>query len=124
MSLTFVVVGTAPAGTVIIGSVLSCASTPAGRIGKLGIGEATVLSLLVQPGAVVGIGGTADDDAAGEAEAELTGEAPAAVLWLLLFRLKSTTVPTMTITAPAARPMAVRRRALARACARATRRRS
>src|SRR5664279_4887084 len=97
MSLTFVVVGTAPAGTVTIGSVLSCASTPAGRIGKLATGEATELSLLVQPAAVVGIGGTADDDAAGDAEADLTPEAADAVLLPLLLRLKSSTVPTITI---------------------------
>src|SRR5450755_2785751 len=98
MSLTFVVVGTAPAGTVTTGSVLSWASTPAGRIGKLATGEATTLGLLVQPLAVVGTGGIAEDDAAGEADAEVTADAPAADCPLPLFKLKSSTVPTMTIT--------------------------
>src|SRR5450432_1576049 len=124
MSLTLVVVGTGPAGTVTTGSVLSCASTPAGRIGKLATGEATTLGLLVQPLAVVGTGGIADDDAAGEAEAELTGDAPAADFFPLPCRLNSKTVPTMTITAPTDNHMAVRRRALTRACALAAIRRS
>ena len=64
MSLTSVFVGTGPAGMVTIGSVFSAGSTPAGSSGKLAIGEATTLGLLVQPLAVVGTGGIADDAAA------------------------------------------------------------
>src|SRR5437868_10666528 len=117
MSFTVVCFGTAPAGTVIVGSVLSCGSTPAGSTGKLAIGDATTLGLVVQPAALVGAGGT------GEAGALLTGDDAFDALLFLLGRVIASTIATIAITAPNDRPMAVRRRALARACALATMRR-
>src|SRR5450631_1199060 len=117
MSFTVVFVGTAPAGTVIVGSVFSCASTPAGSTGKFAIGVATTLSLVVQPAALVGTGGTA------EADVLLTGDDALVAFLFLLGRVMASTTATITMTAPNESPMAVRRRALARACALATMRR-
>src|SRR5450755_300578 len=117
MSFTVVVFGTAPAGTVSVGSVFSCASTPAGSTGKLAIGVATTLGLVVQPAALVGAGGT------GEADALLTGDDALVAFLFLLGRVMASTTATITITAPKESPIAVRRRARARACALATMRR-
>src|SRR5436309_3042460 len=105
-SFTVILVGTAPAGTVMEGSVFSCASTPAGSTGKFAMGDATTLGLVVQPAAEVGAGGTGDAGADGL----LTDEAAAAFLFLL-GRVMASTIATMAITAPKDRPMAVRRRA-------------
>ena len=122
MSLTSVLVGTAPAGMVTIGSVFKAGSTPAGSSGKFAMGDATTLGLLVQPLAVVGMGGIGDDAAAdsdADADAELTGEDRLAAFLLLPGSVNSSTIPTMAMTPPADRPIAVRRFALARASARA-----
>src|ERR1700722_9897146 len=106
MSLTSVLVGTGPAGIVTIGSVFSAGSTPAGRIGKFAIGEATTLGLLVQPLAVVGTGGIGED-AAAEGEDELVGGDDRLAAFLLLpGSVNSSTIPTMAITPPADRPVA------------------
>jgi hypothetical protein len=107
---------------VTIGSVFNAGSTPAGSSGKFAIGEATTLGLLVQPLAVVGTGGIGDDAAAegdADADAVLTGDTELATFLPLPGSVNSSTIPTMAMTPPADRPIAVRRFALARASARA-----
>ena len=123
-SFTARAVGTLPAGTVTVGSVASSFDTPAGSSGKFATGVATMLGLLVQPGAVVGTGGVGEPDpealAAAESDAlavELEDEWPP-------ISTTSRTTTTMTTTAAAELPITMRCRALARAAARSVWRRS
>ncbi len=116
--LVCTVVGTAPAGIVTVGSVFSAELAPLGTDHGLGetVGEA--LSLVVQPGAVVGGGGGGDDADEDEPAEAALGLLPPPE------RTTASTIATTRITAPAAEPMVSRRRALARAAIRCSWRRS
>src|SRR5690348_2827066 len=118
------VIGTVPAGIVIVGSVLSAGSMPAGMIGKFAIGDATTLGLVVQPSAWVGTGGGgAELEGAGE-PLDATGEDAEAAGLLLPDSTIASTIATIATTAAAEPPIVIRWRAFARAAARSCRRRS